>query len=100
MIATTGRRPNGRNRTHGEVAAFPPSAGSRSDRRIWDREAARKPPQRDYRALLRPFTGFTESADAEDVVALLRDYHAAIGEIIIKYSGTLVRGRRCDCGLQ
>ena len=30
---------------------------------------------------LRGFTGFTESADAEDVMALLRDYHAAIGEI-------------------
>src|SRR4029077_8019546 len=26
---------------------------------------------------LRGFTGFTESADAEDVMALLRDYHAA-----------------------
>ena len=37
------------------------------------------------------FTGFTESADAEDVMALLRDYHAAIGEIITKYSGTLER---------
>ena len=37
------------------------------------------------------FTGFTESADAEDVMALLRDYHAAIGEIIIKFSGTLER---------
>ena len=40
---------------------------------------------------LRGFTGFTESADAEDVMALLRDYHAAIGEIIIKYIGTLER---------
>jgi class 3 adenylate cyclase len=40
---------------------------------------------------LRGFTGFTEIADAEDVMALLRDYHAAIGEIIIKYSGTLER---------
>src|SRR5262249_31591767 len=39
----------------------------------------------------RGFTGFTESADAEDVMALLRDYHAAIGEIIIKYNGTLER---------
>ena len=29
---------------------------------------------------LRGFTGFTESADPEDVMALLRDYHAAIGE--------------------
>jgi class 3 adenylate cyclase/DNA-binding FrmR family transcriptional regulator len=40
---------------------------------------------------LRGFTGFTESADAEDVMALLRDYHTAIGEIIIKYNGTLER---------
>ena len=40
---------------------------------------------------LRGFTGFTESADAEDVMALLRDYHAAIGEVIIKYNGTLER---------
>ena len=40
---------------------------------------------------LRGFTGFTESADAEDVMALLREYHAAIGEIIIKYNGTLER---------
>ena len=40
---------------------------------------------------LRGFTGFTESADAEDVMALLRDYHAAIGEIIIKHNGTLER---------
>ena len=40
---------------------------------------------------LRGFTGFTEIADAEDVIALLRDYHAAIGEMIIKYSGTLER---------
>ncbi|HEY7231590.1 MAG TPA: GAF domain-containing protein, partial [Pseudolabrys sp.] len=40
---------------------------------------------------LRGFTGFTEIADAEDVMALLRDYHAAIGAIIIKYSGTLER---------
>jgi GAF domain len=40
---------------------------------------------------LRGFTGFTETADAEDVMALLREYHAAIGEKIIKYSGTLER---------
>ena len=40
---------------------------------------------------LRGFTGFSESADPEDVMALLRDYHAALGEIIIKYSGTLER---------
>src|SRR6476659_6821658 len=40
---------------------------------------------------LRGFTGFTESADAEDVMALLRDYHAAIGQLVVKYSGTLER---------
>ena len=40
---------------------------------------------------LRGFTGFSESSDPEDVMALLRDYHEAIGEIIIKYSGTLER---------
>src|SRR6516225_11574115 len=40
---------------------------------------------------LRGFTRFTESADAEDVIALLREYHAAVGEKIIKYSGTLER---------
>jgi adenylate cyclase len=40
---------------------------------------------------LRGFTGFSESSDPEDVMALLRDYHAAIGEIIIRYSGTLER---------
>ena len=40
---------------------------------------------------LRGFTGFSESADPEDVMTLLRHYHAAICEIIIKYSGTLER---------
>jgi class 3 adenylate cyclase len=40
---------------------------------------------------LRGYSGFSESSDPEDVMALLRDYHAAIGEIIVKYSGTLER---------
>jgi adenylate cyclase len=40
---------------------------------------------------LRGFTGFSETSDPEDVMALLSDYHAAIGEIINKYSGTLER---------
>ena len=40
---------------------------------------------------LRGFTGFVESSDAEDVMALLRDYHAAVGAIIGKYGGTLER---------
>ncbi len=40
---------------------------------------------------LRGFTRFSESADPEDVMALLRDSHAAIGRIIFKYGGTLER---------
>jgi GAF domain-containing protein len=40
---------------------------------------------------LRGFTGFSESSDPEDVMALLAEYHAAIGTIIKKYSGTLER---------
>src|SRR6516164_4748457 len=40
---------------------------------------------------LRGFTGFSENSDPEDVMALLRDYHEAIGQIIFKYGGTLER---------
>jgi adenylate cyclase len=40
---------------------------------------------------LRGFTGFSESSDPEDVMALLAEYHAAIGTTINKYSGTLER---------
>ena len=40
---------------------------------------------------LRGYTGFSEGADPEDVMALLRDYHTAIGEIVVKFSGTLER---------
>jgi class 3 adenylate cyclase len=40
---------------------------------------------------LRGFTGFSETSDPEDVMALLRDYHEAIGQIVIMYGGTLER---------
>ena len=40
---------------------------------------------------LRGFTGFSESADPEDVMTLLREYHEALGASIIKFSGTLER---------
>ena len=40
---------------------------------------------------LRGFTGFSESADPEDVMTVLREYHKALGASIIKYSGTLER---------
>jgi len=40
---------------------------------------------------LRGFTGFSESSDPEDVMALLREYHSAIGTVIYKHGGTLER---------
>ena len=40
---------------------------------------------------LRGFTGFSESSDPEDVMALLREYHTAVGTIIYRHQGTLER---------
>jgi adenylate cyclase len=38
---------------------------------------------------LRGFTSFSETSDPEDVLMLLRDYHAALGQIIMKYGATV-----------
>ena len=40
---------------------------------------------------LRGFTAFTETADPEEVMGVLREYHAAMGELIMKHQGTLER---------
>jgi adenylate cyclase len=40
---------------------------------------------------LRRFTSFAEAAEPEEVMAVLREYHAALGEIIFAYEGTLER---------
>ena len=40
---------------------------------------------------LRGFTAFTESAEPEEVMRVLREYHAALGELIFHYEGTLDR---------
>ena len=40
---------------------------------------------------LRGFTAFSESADPEEVMGVLAEYHAAMGELITKYAGTLER---------
>jgi adenylate cyclase len=40
---------------------------------------------------LRGFTAFAETADPEEVMAVLRDYHAAMGELILAHEGTLER---------
>ncbi len=38
---------------------------------------------------LRGFTGFAERAEPEEVMALLHDYHAALGPIVARFEGTL-----------
>lgn len=40
---------------------------------------------------LRGYTAFTESADPEEVMAVLREYHGAMGRLIMAYQGTLER---------
>ncbi len=40
---------------------------------------------------LRGFTAFTETADPEEVMGVLREYHAAMGELILQHEGTLER---------
>ncbi|MDP2329217.1 MAG: response regulator [Reyranella sp.] len=40
---------------------------------------------------LRGFTSFAETAEPEDIMALLAEYHGAIGPLIRKYEGTLDR---------
>jgi adenylate cyclase len=38
---------------------------------------------------LRGFTAFAETAEPEEVIAVLREYHAALGPIISRFEGTL-----------
>ena len=40
---------------------------------------------------LRGFTPFAESSEPEEVMAVLEEYHAALGELIFRYQGTLER---------
>jgi len=40
---------------------------------------------------LRGFTHFAETADPEEVMAVLRDYHTVLGELIFRFEGTLER---------
>ena len=40
---------------------------------------------------IRGFTAFTEIAEPEEVMTVLREYHAAVGELIFRYEGTLER---------
>ena len=40
---------------------------------------------------LRGYTAFTETADPEEVMGVLREYHAAMGALILAHEGTLER---------
>ncbi|HEY6979682.1 adenylate/guanylate cyclase domain-containing protein [Reyranella sp.] len=40
---------------------------------------------------LRGFTGFSETAEPEDIMAVLKEYHGAVGPLIRKHEGTLDR---------
>ena len=40
---------------------------------------------------LRGFTAFAETAEPEEVMSVLREYHAALGELIHEHEGTLER---------
>jgi adenylate cyclase len=40
---------------------------------------------------LRGFSGFAETAEPEEVIAVLRDYHTNLGPLVHKYAGTLER---------
>jgi class 3 adenylate cyclase len=40
---------------------------------------------------LRGFTSFSETSEPEDVMAVLREYHQALGPLIHKYEGTVER---------
>jgi adenylate cyclase len=40
---------------------------------------------------LRGFTAFAESSEPEEIMGVLREYHAALGDLVFRFSGTLER---------
>ena len=40
---------------------------------------------------LRQFTPFAESSEPEEIMGVLRDYHAALGDLVFRFEGTLER---------
>ncbi|WP_457093324.1 adenylate/guanylate cyclase domain-containing protein [Microvirga sp. P5_D2] len=40
---------------------------------------------------LRGFTSFAEAAEPEEVITVLREYHAVVGDLVMRYEGTLER---------
>lgn len=40
---------------------------------------------------LRGFTSFSESSEPEEIIGVLREYHAALGDLVFRFEGTLER---------
>ena len=48
---------------------------------------------------LRGYTAFTETAEPEEVLNFLREYHGALGPLVSQYEGTLDQFSRWDHGV-
>ena len=72
-------------RPGGELSRFLSPQVRRSSRAP-RREDARKAPPPDHCGLLRlrGFTAFAETAEPEEVLGVLRDYHRLMGELIVQ----------------
>jgi len=89
----------------GRLKAVPRTAISRTDRFAGRREHPRKPSPRDRRRVLRSqglyrpivvafcdlrgYTAHTETAEPEEALDFLREYHGALGPLVSQFEGTL-----------
>ena len=77
----------------GRLEALLFARGRRRDR-IGRREVDPAPHRREICYVfvdLRGFTAFTDTAEPEEVQAVLREYHATMGALVVEYEGTLDR---------
>ena len=83
-----------RDRAGRPPQALPLAAGRRPDRLGRGRRAALESHRREVTVVfcdLRGFTAFAETAEPEEVMGVLREYHAALGALIHRFEGTLER---------
>ena len=73
----------------GRLQQFLLAPGRRADRLLGRRVAPREPPAGDHGGVLRParLHAFAETAEPEDVMDVLEEYHAALGELIYASRG-------------
>ena len=87
------RRPGRRARAHGPAPAVPVAAARRA-RRLVGRRLVPRSHRREITVVfcdLRGFTSFAETVEPEDVMAVLSEYHAALGDLVHRFDGTLER---------